>query len=390
MRFARGSPRPRLLRAAAAVFLLATCVTSSALAATDDELQSARRRLHELKRELRQEQVRLAVLDAEIESLTRMITQAYAQKIAIDDRIEFVRKEMEKKAREGELLQQQLNERAREAYIAGPGGVFEVMLESDSLAELSDRAMFLDLLSDADADLAAGVSYQRAELDEYQSGLTDLLAQQAGLLDDFRKQDRELQAKFGKQRAITAGIEERLSELESLIDDLKTQRQQEAILAAVTTPPPVVASAPAPVSVAPRVGTGGSPVLQVCPVDEPNSYIDDWHFARPGGRVHEGNDIFAEEGTKIRAPFPGLAREHWGRLGGLGVLVYAPDGTFVYNAHLSRHAGVDGRTVKTGDVIGFVGHTGNAYGTPSHDHFQYHPGGGEPVNPFPFLNRVCD
>ncbi|MGH2740413.1 MAG: murein hydrolase activator EnvC family protein [Actinomycetota bacterium] len=381
MSLPQGSPRPRLLRAAAAV-LLVLSVTSAAAAGTDDELQSARERLHELKRELRAEQASLVVLDAEIESLTRMITQAYAQKIAIDDRIEFIRKEIEKKDRQGDRLQERLNERAREAYIAGPGGVFEVILESDSLAELSDRALFLDLLSGADADLAAGVAYQRTELDEFRLSLTDLLSQQAELLDDLRVRGRELEAKFGKQAAITNRIEERFQELEGLIEDLKTQRQQEAILAAVTTPPP---APPAP----PPIVSGKAPVLQVCPVAEPRSYIDDWHFPRPGGRVHEGNDIFSEDGARIFAPFDGLAREHWGRLGGLAVLVYAPDGTFVYNAHMSRYAGVHGKTVQAGDVIGFVGHTGNAVGTPSHNHFQYHPGGGEPVNPFPFLNAVC-
>lgn len=383
MSFPQGSPRPRLLRVAAAVFVLALSVAPNAVAGTDEELHSARERLHELKRDLRVEQAQLVVLNAEIESLTRMITQAYAQKIAIDDRIAFIRKEIEKKDRQAAALQERLDERAREAYIAGPGGVFEVMLEADSLAELSDRATFLDLLSDADADLAAGVEYQRSELDEFRLSLTELLTQQADLLDDLREQGRELEKKFGQQAAITARIEANLNEVEELIEGLKTQRQQEAILAAITTPPP---APPAP----PPVVGGRAPVLQVCPVDPPRSYIDDWHFARPGGRVHEGNDIFAEEGTRIRAPFDGLAREHWGQLGGRGVLVYAPDGTFVYNAHLSRYAGVDGRTVQAGDVIGYVGHTGNAYGTPSHDHFQYHPGGGEPVNPFPYLNAVCN
>jgi murein DD-endopeptidase MepM/ murein hydrolase activator NlpD len=127
-------------------------------------------------------------------------------------------------------------------------------------------------------------------------------------------------------------------------------------------------------------------VLRVCPVDEPMTYTDNWHAPRWGGgfHLHQGIDIFAPTGTAIRAPFDGIAvvADNW--LGGLAVKVYG-DGGYVYNAHLSAH-GMLGQ-VEAGDIIGFVGSTGNASGP--HDHFEYHPGNGEAVNPFPFLNAVC-
>jgi murein DD-endopeptidase MepM/ murein hydrolase activator NlpD len=40
-------------------------------------------------------------------------------------------------------------------------------------------------------------------------------------------------------------------------------------------------------------------------------------------------------------------------------------------------------------VIGYVGNSGNAVNTPSHDHFEWHPENRAAVNPFPFLNEVC-
>jgi murein DD-endopeptidase MepM/ murein hydrolase activator NlpD len=127
-------------------------------------------------------------------------------------------------------------------------------------------------------------------------------------------------------------------------------------------------------------------VLRVCPVDEPMSYTDNWHAPRwtGGFHLHEGIDIFAPWGTPIRAPFDGTAVPADNPLGGIAVKVYGETG-YVYNAHLSAYGQLG--QVHAGDVIGYVGSTGDASGP--HDHFEYHPGNGEAVNPFPFLNAVC-
>jgi murein DD-endopeptidase MepM/ murein hydrolase activator NlpD len=126
-----------------------------------------------------------------------------------------------------------------------------------------------------------------------------------------------------------------------------------------------------------------------CPVDAPRSYIEDFGFPRVG-HTHQGNDIFAPSGTPIRAPFNGTAREGSGGLGGLSVYVDADaNADYVYNAHLSRFAGVNGQHVTKGQLIGYVGQTGNAATTPPHDHFEYHPGGGSAVSPYLYLNEVC-
>lgn len=127
-------------------------------------------------------------------------------------------------------------------------------------------------------------------------------------------------------------------------------------------------------------------VLRVCPVDQPMSYSDNWHAPRWSGgfHLHQGIDIFAPPGTPIRAPFDGVAVTADNELGGIAVKVYGETG-YVYNAHLSAYGTLG--EVRAGDVIGYVGSTGNASGP--HDHFEYHPLGGEAVNPFAFLNAVC-
>jgi murein DD-endopeptidase MepM/ murein hydrolase activator NlpD len=126
-------------------------------------------------------------------------------------------------------------------------------------------------------------------------------------------------------------------------------------------------------------------LFQVCPVDRPRSYIDSFGFPRAGHR-HQGNDIMAPRGTPIRAPFDGTAKRSDSGPGGLGVYVYGRRG-FVFNAHLSR-LGKMGK-VKAGDIVGYVGNSGNASGGSSHDHFEWHPHGGKAVTPFRFLNEAC-
>ncbi len=129
-------------------------------------------------------------------------------------------------------------------------------------------------------------------------------------------------------------------------------------------------------------------VLGVCPVDEPNAYTDDWGAPRWAGgfHLHQGNDIFAPEGTPIRAPFDGIAIRVDNTLGGIAVKVYGEAG-YVYNAHLSEVVTLG--EVTAGTIIGLVGNTGDAIHSPPHDHFEWHPGNGDAVDPYPYLNAVC-
>lgn len=116
----------------------------------------------------------------------------------------------------------------------------------------------------------------------------------------------------------------------------------------------------------------------VCPVPGAG-YINDWHFPRPGGRIHLGTDLFAPHGTPVLAPVSGLAEHIDGTLGGLQYWLHGDDGNLYIGTHMSGF-GLDGR-VQAGDVLGYVGQTGNARGTPPHLHFEIVVAG-EEVNPY--------
>ncbi len=145
-----------------------------------------------------------------------------------------------------------------------------------------------------------------------------------------------------------------------------------------------------------NAGRNGAPVGAVegfiCPVDPTlATFSNDWGAPRSGNRYHQGTDVFAPYGTPLVAVVDGVVTLSGSRLGGVVVYLTAENNTRYYYAHLSGYSpGLrSGDEVLTGDLIGFVGDSGNARGTSPHLHFQIHPYGGNPVNPFPTLVEAC-
>jgi len=134
-----------------------------------------------------------------------------------------------------------------------------------------------------------------------------------------------------------------------------------------------------------RVGLGRFPIAGAA------HYGHDWLYPRygPGFRFHLGTDVFAAYGTPVRAPVDGVARHANGGLGGLTVKVFMPDGTYFYLAHLSGLVDgfTDGMAVRTGDIVGYVGDSGNAKGGAPHLHIGIYPHGGAPIDPKPVLDQ---
>ena len=133
----------------------------------------------------------------------------------------------------------------------------------------------------------------------------------------------------------------------------------------------------------------------VFPVAGANSFVDTYGAPRMVGtpyyHLHEGTDVFATQGTPLVATARGvIAKKGVGILGGNKRWLVAADGTQYYYAHVSAFAdGVnDGTVVEAGQVVGYVGSTGNAITTPAHVHFEIPPGGEAAIDPFPILDAV--
>ena len=126
----------------------------------------------------------------------------------------------------------------------------------------------------------------------------------------------------------------------------------------------------------------------VCPLPNGSSFIDTWGYARAAGRTHKGTDMIASKGSTIVAMVGGSIRMNWHSLGGRQVYVYGTDGVTYYYAHLSGYpSGLSsGQTVSQGQVIGYVGSTGNATTNVLHLGMII---GGTYVNPYATVRAAC-
>jgi murein DD-endopeptidase MepM/ murein hydrolase activator NlpD len=146
-----------------------------------------------------------------------------------------------------------------------------------------------------------------------------------------------------------------------------------------------------PTDVIPRLTTRG----YVFPVYGQASFTNSFNAPRATTGWHHGEDIFAPLGAPVLAVANGIVYSvGWNKVGGLRFWLQDLAGNEFYYAHLSAFSplAINGAQVRAGDVIGFVGNTGDAEHTPYHLHFEIHPVSllykgydGSAVPPHPYL-----
>lgn len=143
--------------------------------------------------------------------------------------------------------------------------------------------------------------------------------------------------------------------------------------------------------VLPDLATLGIPEIKVFPSQGRCSFVDSWQWERSGGRRHEGVDIMGPKGLALYAVLDGTITKIYGadsKLSGNALRLTTADGTYFFYAHLdSFAAGIAiGSVVRAGQIIGYMGSTGDAGS--SHLHFEVHPLGGSAVSPYPVVKAV--
>ncbi len=148
---------------------------------------------------------------------------------------------------------------------------------------------------------------------------------------------------------------------------------------------------PLPAGLRPELTPSG----RAFPVHGGASFVGTFGADRAGVGWHHGDDLFAAQGAAVLAVADGAVfSAGWNDRGGYRLWLRDGDGTEYYYAHLSAFSplAVNSGFVRAGDVLGFVGRSGDAEGTPPHLHFEIHPAGLRPlgydgvVNPTPFLS----
>ncbi len=231
--------------------------------------------------------------------------------------------------------------------------------------------------------LAHTKAREDAEVDRL-AELNDDLAREQDALERQRIEQEELVAQVEEEQAtVQAQLQEAQNALEVLEEQLR--REEEAQRAREL-------AAEAARSASNRdngkdysgayVSTG-----IVCPIQGAVSFIDSWGFPRHQG-PHQGVDLMAAQGTPNVAVVSGSVNFREGGTSGMGAYLQGDDGNLYYYFHLSGYEGGP-RRVSQGEVIGYVGNTGDARYTAPHTHFEIHPGGGSAVNPYPSVAAVC-
>ncbi len=377
----------RALGVAAAFALVATLSPlAGAQTSTKSELDAAKREFELLKDQIEDQQRVMTGLLLEAAEIAQRREEAYGRYLQITDELRNTTLQLRAAQDEFTALNAELDARAREAYISGPGNELEFLLGASSLADLSARVEYMNALTQTDVDLATEVQNLKNALAAEKKDQAALQARAAKALRLVEAEDAAMDANLGQQQTILDDLNAKKARAEELVRQLekKYERELEALLGV-------------------KAADG---LFKYCPVDQPRAVYDGFGAPRYGGgyHPHAGNDIIAPQGTIIRATFDGTATVGTNSLGGYAVYVHGALG-YTYNAHLMQ-PGVTG-PVSAGDVIGYVGTTGNA-STP-HNHFEWHPNvtptdwpaspygysvidtsyGPPAVNPFPLLAQVC-
>jgi murein DD-endopeptidase MepM/ murein hydrolase activator NlpD len=401
---ARHFPRSTRAAVTAALLILVSVVSTAAAAAPPSKqdverakhrLQAIENALGEIQSQLAETQVRLNSVAADVELQEIALEKVTTDLIQTQERLDRARARYRK-------IQARLNERAVTAYMTGPASSIDFLLDAQNVTDLTDRLAYVDALAQSDAELSVDVTNLKNLLAAAEATLEDQQAKAIRELDKARRQKAEVSALFEQQQGLLDEQERLRSAAEQTFKTTKADyadwlAQQQASGGQAKGG---------------RVWDGGDlpepydHVLDACPVDQPRGFGDGFGAPRYAGgyHLHKGVDLVAPAGTAIRAAFDGYAYTSSNTLGGMVVFVVGRYGK-VYNAHLSKYSENSNGQVSAGDVIGYVGDTGDAAGLP-HDHFEFHPNvmprsGTWPrsyygysviedaINPYPLLVQAC-
>lgn len=304
---------------------------------------------------------RMADIQAELDATTQKVEDLHATEERLETELAMIDDKIAALEKREKKLSAVVAERADELYRSGSTQMVELLMSSESIVELSEKAEILSQASLSDASAFVDMARTQSELEHLGAQKAEKQEGLAAAEEDLQAEADRLQSQFDSVSAEYAELQRQLARIEP-------------------------ASAPA----APSGATSSIPSTngKACPVGQPHSFIDSWGYPRSGGRTHEGVDMMSSYGTPVYAIVSGsITYAGYGDSAGNWQILSGSDGNSYWYMHNQSNI-VTGGSVKAGQQIAAVGDTGNASGVP-HLHFEYHPGGGGPVNPYPLVAAIC-
>jgi peptidoglycan LD-endopeptidase LytH len=370
--------RPRLARIAFRLSL-ALIITSlllgiSAVPAQADEISDKKQQANSVQQQLDS-------LQSQMNRLASQLNATQSRLAALEDGIARNQADLQSSEAECSRLQKILSQRLVEMYKQGNAGALEVMLDCEDFNTFVNSYDYMARIGSQDAETIANTKSLVAGIQEKKAELDDEKAQHEEQLASLQNQEQSIQSKLTEQKALLDGLNGDVASL------LSARYQSIAVATSGSASSPAPSSSasrsPAPSSSVPRSIPGVNGLY--FPVAGPHSYTNDWGAPRVVGGTHKGTDIMASWGTPLVAVTSGTVTQNSQKNAGNYIILHGDNGDSYYYMHMSSFA-ASGH-VSAGQLIGYVGDTGNAKGTP-HCHFEWHPGGGGPVNPYPLLRAI--
>lgn len=389
----------RFARIVAALSLLGVAVPALA-AVTDADIDRARDEVNRIV--------------AESQELGDTVQAAFARQAELETEIQNLESSIEFAQIQLRETEKRLEEVAVELYIGSASGVSLSVLFSADNDRFEAGLEYLREASGVDTGVINQLRIFRRELDRQTARLSDASAEQELVTAELQELALELQADLGDAQAVYDRLvaqQQREEEERRRREEEERRRQEEAARQETSTTATATTGTTAQpgttntsetttsssgdttstvgettTTTSPPVSAGGA-----CPVAGAVSFSDTWGAPRSGGRRHQGVDMIAARGTPIVAIYAGtIKRISTSTLGGKSLWLRAGNGDEFYYAHLDGYGDISvGQSVGEGSVVGYNGSTGNAPDWLPHLHFEFHPGGGSAVNPYPLVKSIC-
>jgi murein DD-endopeptidase MepM/ murein hydrolase activator NlpD len=284
------------------------------------------------------------------------------------------------------------------AFIDPPSLAALEVLTAESKDEMSVRQAVLDIRNDVIAADLTELDELRSELRERQGAQEEAVVEAEAAQAEAEAALGDVRSAVSRQTQFVAALKKGLAVDDAALEALRAsdpaRAEQLERLQAELGPRLEAAEAAAAYeaaleAIAAEERRKALLGIWKCPVQGPVTFTDSWGAPRSGGRTHKGTDMMAATGTPTVAPVSGRVEHRGSSLGGLSWWVYGDDGNEYYGTHLSGYENVGAGHVERGTVIGYVGSSGNASASAPHLHFEFHPGGGSAINPYPRLIEVC-